>query len=87
LLVSVPYLVACILSIILLIGYLGRHIDGKLFGLGTFMIIVAVMMIPLTVSVLLVPITPLFALSIVYWTNRMKVKQKEIIKTDDAEHS
>jgi hypothetical protein len=83
LLVSIPYLVACILSIILLMGYIRRDIGGKLMSLGIFMIVIVVMVIPLTVSVLLVPITPLLALSIAFWANAMKLEHKEISKTDD----
>jgi hypothetical protein len=87
LLVSVPYLVACMLSIVLLMGYLRRDIGGKLLGLGIFMIIVVIMVIPLAASVLLLPITPLLTLSIVFWMNAMKREQKETCKTDDIGQS
>ncbi len=77
LLVSVPYLVVSILSIVLLMGYLRNDMSGKLFVLGTLIVLIVVMLVPLTASLLLVPITPLLSLSIAFWRNKMKLKTGE----------
>ena len=77
LLVALPYLIGSLLSIVFLMGYLRKEISGKLLSIGIFTIIVVVMLVPMYVSILLVPITPLLALSIVFWANVIKMNQEE----------
>ncbi|MGY5881986.1 MAG: NosD domain-containing protein [Candidatus Thorarchaeota archaeon] len=76
-LVSVPYLVGCVLSIVLLLGYLREKISGRIFSVGIFSLIAVAMLVANIASMLLVPITPLLALSIVFWVNRMKIEPEE----------
>ena len=75
--VSVPYLVSSILSILLLMAYLRKKTSGRILGAGLFAVIVTVMLVPLVVSVFVVPLTPILAFLITFWTNNLRFAQEE----------
>ncbi len=75
--VSGPYLIGCVFSIILLLGYLRKKISERIFSVVILSMIVVLMLVANLVSILLVPITPLLALSIVFWATRMGLNQDE----------
>ena len=73
LLVALPYLIGSLLSIVYLMAYLRKELSLKLLGVGVLIIMVIVMIVPLSTSVLLIPVTPLLALSISIWVDKMQI--------------
>jgi parallel beta-helix repeat protein len=71
--ITVPYLLGGLITIGLLMTYLKRQRGGKLFAFELLAITVILMIIAQLVSVLLIPITPLLAISIIFWVSKMRI--------------
>ena len=83
LLVALPYLIGSLLSIVYLMAYLRRELSLRLLCIGTLIIMVIIMIVPLSASVLLIPVTPLLALSISIWVDKMKIEPVKKEATSD----
>jgi parallel beta-helix repeat protein len=72
-LVAVPYLIACLLAILFLIGYFRGNLTLEHFKVGvvTTMVVSVIlpiaMVLPFAKMLFVVPITPVLGLSITYW--------------------
>jgi parallel beta-helix repeat protein len=75
--VSIPYLIGSVLSVVLLLGYLHEKFRARIFSVGIFIVVSTAMLAAYVVSVLLIPITPLLAGSIAFWSNKMRMKNYE----------